>query len=77
MYRTISESRASHNFWPGCSHDAVVIAIVYASKFAEWLLVLREGPGNNIFKKCCISNALMAWKILYGKTWAWTSLNHR
>lgn len=37
----ISESVASHNFWPGCS-KVVSIASIYISKFAEWLVALGE-----------------------------------
>lgn len=47
MYLVINESMASHNFWLAYSQDVVVIASVYTSKFAEWLLALGESPGYN------------------------------
>ena len=43
----ISESMASHNFWPGCSKVVVFIASIYISKFAEWLVALGECAGYN------------------------------
>lgn len=64
---------ASHNLWPGYSHDVVIIDNVYTSKFAEGLLALGESPGHKngaLFRKYCVSNALtdteddIVWKNL-------------